>query len=203
MKNVIEIYDGKTYTVKPYVSGRKTQLTNAERLVSNLGKCEVFYSTEKDGRIVARGYIGRRQKSEFFTRYVSMHQFETQMFNWFGNNQKWEVQNIERKEAKKAQIKALKAEIKPDTLVHTSFSYNMTFNNFYVITHVSGNTVTLYEVQKEWVSGDAGYTGNVSATKEAYGAPFNAKITARGLVIKDQTAKICTYEDTFYENHMD
>jgi hypothetical protein len=85
----------------------------------------------------------------------------------------------------------------------TVFGYSMTLNQFYKVIAKKGNKATIQQVQKVWTDGDIGYTGEVACTDELVGEEFTVNFSVNGLRIEDQTASICTLNDSFYQNHMD
>ena len=168
-------------------------------------KCNaVCYLTAYDtGRYSVIGYSGRRNKSDFAYSYKDLDAAEAKIEEHFANIQAHIDRKNEYKEQKKAQLKELKATITAGNYLRTSFSYNMTFNYFYKVLEKKGNKVTVQKLEARWVSGDIGYTGEVSPTDDVVGEPFTVNFSANGLKIEDHLASVCSLNDHFYQNHMD
>ena len=161
----------------------------------------IYQLTENDIAVV--GYTGRKTKNDYHTKFRTSKQAQEFVAKRFANLKIGVDRDIAYKARKKQELKDLKDTIKPGVLLHTTFSYNMTFNDFFQVLERKGSKVTIQAVNKVWVGGDIGYTGDVSATTELVGDPFEVKFTTVGLKVQDRYASICTTKDKFYENHMD
>jgi len=166
-------------------------------------KSEVSYKQEKDGKVVVVAYSGRKKKYDFYERHQNMEAMEKRVEVYINNLRRYEEEKKARKEAKKEALKKMKSEIKVGSYLRGVFSYTMTFNYFYKVIDIKGNKVILEELDKKWVSGDIGWTGNVSCDPTPTGKTIEGKFTQNGLKVKDSYVNPCSLEDTFYENHLD
>jgi len=168
-------------------------------------KCNaVCYLTIYDtGRYSVVGYSGRRTKRDFAYGYKTLNGAEAKIEEHFANIQAHIDRKNEYKEQKKIKLKELKASINAGDYLRTSFSYNMSFNYFYKVLEKKGNKVTVQKLESRWVSGDIGYTGEVSATDDTIGEPFTVNFSANGLKIDNHLASVCSLNDHFYQNHLD
>ena len=98
---------------------------------------------------------------------------------------------------------------KPGDIFRTSFGYDMTINRFYQVISVNKKTLKFKDINKEWVSGDIGYTGDVKPIKDDFVSDELKSVTIRiqewGESIKidgDYATKI-DENQSFYENYMD
>ena len=172
-------------------------------------KAEICYreEEEEDGRVVVIAYSGRKKKYDFYERHENMESMEKRVEEFVHNLRRYKERKAEerkaRAEAKKEALKKLKSEVQVGTYLRASFSYTMTFNYFYKVVEIKGNKVVLEELNKKWVSGDIGWTGDVSCDPTPTGKLVEGKFTQNGLKVENSYPRPCLLEDTFYENHLD
>jgi len=162
-----------------------------------------YIGEDGQGRPVAICYSGKKSKNDFYNRFKDVASMDKKIEDTVARARKYKVEKAEYQAEKKLRAKEFKASIKVGNYIRTTFSYNMTFNDFYEVLSIKGAKVTLAVVKSEWVSGDAGYTGQVSCTSERTSKVVEGKFTTAGLKIQDRYGRVCTLEENFYENHMD
>jgi len=102
-------------------------------------------------------------------------------------------------------------------VLNDHFSYTMTFNTFYQVVEVKGKRVTVREIEKEWISGNIGWNGQVTPIKDKF-VTSDIILNMRGNFAKKSDVSIKskrggrvyyiepksdgTYP-SFYENHLD
>jgi len=150
------------------------------------------------------GYSGKKSKNDFYFGYRTLKAAEEKIEEHFAGIQRGLDYKQERKNIQKANLIKFKKTIKPGVYLRTSFSYEMTFNYAFIVTKVSGNKITVQPLKMKWVTGNPGYTGTVSVTKEfADKNPIECKITSLGLKIENDYATLTSIGAEFYENHVD
>ena len=114
----------------------------------------------------------------------------------------------------KKEPKSVKPKINDNPLVKVgdifsfSFGYDMTINKYYKVLSTKGKRAQVVEIDKKWVSGDPGYTGEVipDPNKEI-DEPITALIKDDGNIRVKMYGRYHTaYPDSgkpSYENHMD
>ena len=163
----------------------------------------IYIGENLRGEPTAVAYSGRRSKPDFNNYFRNVESMENKIEGYVNNLKKNKIQQEEWKAEKKATAKKFKESINVGTQLRTSFSYNMTFNDFYEVLEIKGAKVKLAELQSEWVSGDAGYTGQVACTSIRTGKILEARFSVSGLKINNRNASIVEEGKTYYENHMD
>jgi len=161
-----------------------------------------IYTKEENGFFFLQIFSGRSTTPLVYTKYKYFKRMEDNILRYVNSNLESIAQKKYQKEKRKKTIQKLKENLQPGTLVRTSFSYNMTFNDFYKVISKKGNTYKLEILSKEWVSGNIGYTGRVKAGNPT-GDYIEGKITATGFKIDDRYASIINPNESFYENRMD
>jgi len=148
-------------------------------------------------------FIGNTKNKKYYYGFRDMKTLENQIKKTLDT----EKSKIEMKQIRKIQVKERNANFKksiiPGVILRTVFSYNMTFNKFYKVISKNGNKVTVQSLGNKWVSGEPGWTGEVSPDLDNLGGIVEAKFTSRGLKLDRGYADIINPTDTFYENHLD
>ena len=147
-------------------------------------------------------FEGNKAKPTIYSKYSSMGLVEEVIKKRVELIQSKLEYKLKRKLQKQEKQKELKENLKPGTIIHTSFSYNMTFNKFYKVISNKRNTYQLEVLSTEWVDGDIGWTGNVKAGSEI-GSKIEGKLTSNGLKIDNLYGSIISGNETFYENYAD
>ncbi len=166
-------------------------------------KVVIYIGENLRGEPTAVAYSGRRGNPDFNYYFKTIEAMEARIEAYVNGLKEDKRKTEEYKLEKKAKNKEFKALIKVGVQLRTTFSYNMTFNDFYEVLEVKGNKVQLAELQSEWVSGDAGWTGEVACTTIRTGKVLEGKFTPNGLKINGRFASIVEEGATYYENHMD
>lgn len=166
-------------------------------------KVVIYFGTNASGKPSAIAYSGRRSKADWYNYFGSTELMENKIATYVKGLEDAKTQKEEWQAEKKATVKKFKESITVGTQLRTTFSYNMTFNDFYEVLEIKGAKVKLAELQSEWVSGDAGYTGQVACTSTRTGKLLEARFSTGGLKIDGRSATLVEEGKTYYENHLD
>jgi len=161
-----------------------------------------IYTKEENGFFFLQIFEGRRVKPNVYTRHKTFASLEKQLKSSVADN----IERIENKELfrrlKKEKVEELKSKLITGAVIRASFSYNMTFNYFYRVISNKGSVYKLEILEKEWVSGDFGYTGEVKPGCST-GKIIEGKMTTNGLKVNDLYCFVIDPSQSFYENHLD
>ena len=174
-----------------------------QKFEDKYAKIVAYLDIASEERYFVSIYEGRKTKRSSYRLFSSLNESSDFIEEEFGYAKEVQKRKDLVKQEKKLRLEETKKAIKVGALIHTSFSYTMTFNDFYKVISVKSNKVRLVQIGKDWVSGDIGYTGEVSPATNIIGDEFEASFTVNGLKIKDRYGYPCQLGDTFYENHMD
>ena len=111
------------------------------------GKLAINVYTDFSGaKPIVAMFIGKALKP----RYYYSFKCETDAARFIKNNVEYHLKNIndriESKEAEKELKKNYKTSLKVGDIMHGSWGYDMTINEFYQITEIKNKTVTLREI---------------------------------------------------------
>lgn len=160
------------------------------------------HTKEINGVFYLQIFEGRKLRPSMYAKFNSFSGMEKQIKRFVDKDLKNKAYKEEIKKKRKEAISNLKHELQKGVTVRSSFSYDMTFNYFFRVVSNKGNTYKFEILNKEWVDGDAGYTGSVKAGSPT-GKFIEGKITSSGLKIDDNYARVINPLESFYENHCD
>lgn len=109
----------------------------------------VHKETLQNGGVVVAMFVGKALKPKYYYRFNC----EMDAVRFIKIRGEYEVNNINdrinRKEAEKDLKKNYKTSLKVGDIMHGSWGYDMTINEFYQITEIKNKTVTLREIGVE------------------------------------------------------
>ena len=89
------------------------------------------------------------------------------------------------------------------TILHASTSYSMTFNDYWQIVHVKGQTITMRKLKNEPVTGD-GYSGQEIAVRDCFAEgkwaeELTRRVTSKGVAVdKNKHAHVWDGKPDYY-----
>ena len=111
--------------------------------VENTEANAVVYTYEARGGLYAIAYSGKRRRDDFHYRYGTEERRAQAIENFFADKLTTLKFRAERKAVAKAESAALLAQLKPGTILYTSWGYDQTNVDWYQVITVKGCTVTL------------------------------------------------------------
>lgn len=177
-------------------------MENAKEIKFKNSKLKIYTKQDENGKHILQVFEGRKINPSKYMRYRTFEIMEQDIKYFVEKEQKNMKYKAEQKLVKKKRTEKLKKTLKIDSVLRSTFSYTMTFNYFYKVVSIKGSRYKLEKLEKIWVDGDIGYTGNVSAG-EPTGEFVEGRLTSNGLKVDNGYASIINVNDTFYENHMD
>lgn len=105
------------------------------------------YVYEREGRVYALGFGGKRQKPDFHTYYSSPHRRERNVRDYLDNLRKVKAYRDEQQ----AKRRGFKHGYKVGDVLHYSWGYEQTQCDFFEVVATTDHTVTIREIGQETV----------------------------------------------------
>lgn len=109
----------------------------------------VYRETSPNGKPIVAMFIGKALKPKYYYSFSN----EMEAARFIKNHSEYEIKNkndrIERREKEKELKKNFKTSLKVGDIMHGSWGYDMTINEFYQITEIRNRTVILREIGVE------------------------------------------------------
>jgi len=149
----------------------------------------VTYAWEADGKILAKGFVGRKNKPVFYHRYNSIDRRQAALDKFFADQKATADLAAARKAAQAAEKASLNAEkdMPVGTVLVSSGGYEQTNVDFYkVVGHFGRLGLKVVQVGSKTVAGEAGgapMSGYVAADPDSVrGEVFNVRLVAKDSV---------------------
>ena len=129
----------------------KREDKNNKRSYDKDGKLavNVYSELSANGKPIVAMFIGKALKPKYYYRF----QNEIEAARFVRTRTEYELKNIndriDRKAAEKELKKNYKTSLKPGDIMHGSWGYDMTINEFYQVIEVKNKTITLREIGME------------------------------------------------------
>lgn len=146
----------------------------------------IVYTWSEDAKILAKGFSGKRAKSDFYLQFSTIERRDVYVAKWFADRKAAEEGIASRKAAKAADRAGLNAlvDLPVGTILVESGGYGQTNVTFFkVVGHKGRLTVQVVEVGSKTVSGEGG-----TAMSDYVAADLNhcgEKITSHRQIAKD------------------
>lgn len=191
----------------------KREDENNKRYYDKNGKLAVNVYREGSDKSIVAMFIGKALKPKYYYAFKS----ELEAVRFIKNRVEYELKNIndriERKETEKELKKNYKTSLKVGDIMHGSWGYDMTINEFYQITEIRNRTVILREVGMERKAAGYYYEDVRPCTNCFVGEPIKRILQVQFYNGKPyeyiKLSEVCNLtkcEDTnryYYENHND
>lgn len=175
-----------------YISGRKATLAHA-RPEHGL---EIYYYQGLNDAPCALYFTGRAQKPVGECYYASAERREALVLNWLER----QVEFREERKAARREQRSFQHTLKGGDLLHASWGWEQTNNEYYQVVAVKGKSVILREVaqKKEYSQSMSGTTRPIK--DHFIGEPFSKRVLS-GNCVKISSyayASLCNENDTHY-----
>lgn len=163
--------------------------------------------TIKDGKIIGKCFVGKSTKPRWYYSFRTEESFLHQCTKTYKGLESSFNDKQERKIEAKKQKEESRKNIKIGTIFRTVFGYSMTINEFFQVTAIKGNKVTVRQIAKETVEETGWLQSNVRCVPNCFiGEPETKLLNNYGGINCGYGSKayiLKNIEDTFYENHCD
>lgn len=173
----------------------------------------VYKENLQNGGVIVAMFVGKALKPKYY--YCFKNEMDAARF--IKNRSEYEVNNINDRIDRKAKEKELKknykTSLKPGDIMHGSWGYDMTINEFYQIVEIKNRTVILREIGMERKAAGYGYEDVRPSANSFIGEPIKRILQVcfyndkpNEYIKLNDVCNLYLCEDTnryYYENHND